>query len=588
MKPTTDQQQRIAELEKEIARMRDRERALEEGMRSCGLDCPEGDILGRLDEIVFRTDVLGRLTFVNPAWRQVTGFPTERCLGQPWWEWADPEHRADLRSYHEEVLLGEHRGPALPMQFRMLRHDAEPRWMEARCNLLPDADGEPRGTVGTLRDVTEQRAVADVLRSRITAIEQAGESIVITDRKGNIEYCNPAFSLVTGYHYTEAIGRRPSLLKSGLYDDGFYRDLWATILGGRAWKGDIVNRRKDGTLYHEEMTIAPVRERNGEITRFVAIKRDITDRKRVEAELRKLTRAVEQSPNAVMITDAEGVIEYCNPKFYEISGYTTDEVVGRNPSFLGTDHTPEEVHREMWETLKAGEAWHGEFLNRKKNGDYFWVLESISPILDEFGRITHFVAVTHDISERKALEQELEHQATTDPLTGLSNRTALFSRLEEALNEASRTRRMVLLLYLDLDGFKGINDSHGHAVGDQALKEVAKRLRACVRRSDQLGRVGGDEFAILLPTAERVEEASAVAVKIIQALSTPIEIDGHPHRVGVSIGIGHAPAGDRTAETLFRQADAAMYRAKQTGKNRFHIHSDREDGAEDLPVKHTG
>lgn len=574
MHPTNDLQQRIEELEAEIARMRDRERALEEGMRSCGLDAAEGNILGRLDEIIFRTDVLGRLTFVNPAWRRITGHPPEQCITSPWWEWAHPDHRTDLRAYHEEVLLDDHRGPATPMQFRMVRGDGETRWMEASCNLLPDADGEPRGTVGILRDVTEQRAVADSLRSRITAIEQAGESIVITDRQGNIEYCNPAFSEVTGYHFTEVIGRRPSVLKSGLYDDGFYRDLWATILGGRTWKGEIVNRRKDGTLYYEEMTIAPVREHNGEITRFVAIKRDVTDRKRAETELRTLTLAVEQSPNAVMITDAEGVIEYCNPRFYELSGYSPGEVVGRTPGFLSTEHTPRKVYRELWAALQAGEVWYGEFLNRRKDGSHFRVLESISPIADEFGRIVRFVAVGRDISEHADAWAGTEEGEGIDEPTGLPGRTVLANRLEHALEEARRVQRSVLLLHVHLDGFRPIANGPAPAAGEQVLRPVAKRLHHCVRQSDLVCRIGETDFAVLLPMAGAKTEGATVAAKIIQSLTAPVQVEHHLYRAQLCIGIGHASGGALPAEELRRQAEAAMHIARKRGNGQFQHYSE--------------
>ncbi|MBI2311014.1 MAG: EAL domain-containing protein [Betaproteobacteria bacterium] len=283
--------------------------------------------------------------------------------------------------------------------------------------------------------------------------------------------------------------------------------------------------------------------------------------------VRKLSRAVEQSANAVVITDLKGDIEYVNPKFCELTGYGPDEVMGRNPRLLKSGETPPEVYREMWETLLAGREWFGEFHNRKKNGELFWCLESISPIKDDQGAITHFVSVTEDISSRKLAESTIRQLAYHDVLTGLPNRRLFRDRLEQAAANARRSGHSLALLYLDLDRFKNINDTLGHSVGDALLKAVADRITGTVRHEDTVARLEGDEFAILLSDIHNVENAARVAEKLARSLKQPFHVPGHELFVTASIGISLYPQDTEDLDTLNQNADLALHRAKELGDN---------------------
>lgn len=292
---------------------------------------------------------------------------------------------------------------------------------------------------------------------------------------------------------------------------------------------------------------------------------DITERKQAEQQLQKLSLAVEQSPAAVVITDLDAAIEYVNPKFTEITGYSYEEVRGQNPRILQSGNFTSEDYQKLWQTLQAGEEWHGEFHNRRKDGSLFWEQASISPLRDAQGRITHYVAVKEDITTRKHYEQQLEYQASHDELTDLANRNLLNNLLEQSIHVAHRSGRMVAVLLLDLDRFKLINDSLGHGVGDDLLRAVARRLKTMLRETDTVARFGGDEFVILLSEVEQVENVQWVARNILRELSAPLVIGDRQLSVTASLGISLYPIDGDDCVSLIRNADVAMYQAKKSG-----------------------
>ncbi|MCK9387174.1 MAG: diguanylate cyclase [Sulfuritalea sp.] len=279
------------------------------------------------------------------------------------------------------------------------------------------------------------------------------------------------------------------------------------------------------------------------------------------------SQAIDANSDAVTITDDQGVIEYVNPAFTAQTGYTAQEAIGSTPRVLKSGRQDDLFYRRMWTTILAGAPWRGELVNRCKDGSLYCDLMTISPVKNAEGRVVRFIAIHHDITQRKRMEEDLAELAHFDRLTGLPNRALFFDRVERAITEARREQNGFTVLYLDLDGFKAVNDQHGHETGDALLREVAKRLGSCVRESDTVGRIGGDEFAVLLRTVNRLEGAAAVAQKIIEALATPVALEGYTCRVGASVGIGLHPDDGVNVEALLRNADFAMYEAKRRGKN---------------------
>ena len=303
--------------------------------------------------------------------------------------------------------------------------------------------------------------------------------------------------------------------------------------------------------------------------RKLLLERQVLQYQQREIELRKLASAVEHSPISVMITDPTGLIEYVNPKFCQVTGYSLQEVTGKNPRFLKGDVQPKEFYRDLWETILAKLEWHGQFHNRNKDGSLVWELASISPVCDEYGAITHFVGVKENIEEFKRLQAELGQMAHFDKLTGLPNRALLFDRLEQVMIQARRNRGRFALLFLDLDGFKTINDRFGHQAGDEILRAAARRLVYGVRESDTVARLGGDEFIVILHNLGHWEEPGVVARNLLEAFSAPFSVGEIACSIGVSIGISIYPDDAEDTQKLISCADSAMYEVKRAGKNEF-------------------
>lgn len=300
---------------------------------------------------------------------------------------------------------------------------------------------------------------------------------------------------------------------------------------------------------------------------------------RTDVMLRKLSSAVENSPATIVITDQKGNIEYVNPAFSQMTGYSEDEAIGQNPRILKCDGEPAEYYRDMWETLMRGEVWRGEFHNKRKDGTLFWEAASISPIFGLSGEISHFVAVKENITEKKMMLEQLEHLASFDLLTGLANRRTMLERLSQSVKIASRNDQRFALMYIDLDGFKQINDTFGHEAGDLVLKTAAARMLDSVRSSDTVGRMGGDEFTVALGTISNYDDAGRVAEKILEALRLPIILPNDTTvQIDASIGISVFPDNAEDGDQLLAVADNTMYCIKHNGKGGWQFATKPERG----------
>ena len=299
---------------------------------------------------------------------------------------------------------------------------------------------------------------------------------------------------------------------------------------------------------------------------------EIAERRHAEETLRQRQRAIESSVNGIMITDAhasDNPIIYVNPAFERITGYTSQEVMGRNGRLLAGDDREQPGLEDIRAAQRELREGHAELRNYRKDGRLFWNELSISPVHNESGDVTNFVGIINDITERKGHEEQLEYQANHDGLTGLPNRNLLADRIGQALTYADRYSKHAVVLFIDLDHFKFINDSLGHDMGDELLQIAAKRLTACVRSIDTVARHGGDEFVIVLPDLAESEDAARVAQKIQDAIYRPYRIGEHELTVSCSTGISIYPKDGEDAQALLKNADVAMYRAKEQGRNNF-------------------
>lgn len=299
---------------------------------------------------------------------------------------------------------------------------------------------------------------------------------------------------------------------------------------------------------------------------------DISDRKQVEAQLRLSAQVIESTLEGVVITDDQTRIIAVNPSFVRTTGYSAEEAMGMTPKMLNSGHHDGDFYRRMWDSLQRTGHWQGEIWNRRKNGEIYPEWLNISAITDDQKRITNFVGVFSDISSQEEIRMKLHKLAYYDMLTDLPNRHLFTDRLEQALARAERNQTRVGLLFLDLDRFKLINDTLGHSIGDQLLKQAAKRLRDCVRGEDTVARMGGDEFTMILHNIKDITDSTKVASKILNALTDAFEIEGRQYYIGGSIGIAHYPDDGTDTETLLRNADGAMYQAKERGRNNFQVY----------------
>ncbi len=308
---------------------------------------------------------------------------------------------------------------------------------------------------------------------------------------------------------------------------------------------------------------------------IIDLEDEVSGHKLTADNLRKLSQAIEQSPVSVMITDLEGNIEYVNPEFSKATGYSSEEVMGKNPRFMKSDQIQASQYRNMWHVITTGQSWTGELCNRKKNGDLFWENATISPIKNKQGKTTHYLAIKEDISLRKDYEERLLYQANYDRLTELPNRVLAYDRLQQAVVSATREKKRIAVLYMDFDHFKNINDTLGHEAGDKFLIEMANRLKLITRDVDTVARLGGDEFLVMMTEVgdehiaddnEYIVAIQNKAYDIMDLVARPCLVDDIEFTVTVSVGIAVFPRDGKDAHMLLRNADTAMYRSKRKGR----------------------
>ncbi|MEK7821095.1 MAG: EAL domain-containing protein [Pseudomonadota bacterium] len=391
--------------------------------------------------------------------------------------------------------------------------------------------------------------------------EAARDGILVHDGVLILD-ANRRLADIFGYERSELIGAALTILVA---------DKHAALLQDYA-----ANRREDTahfTGHRRDGSTGPIEVSGGNAyyrgeARHVLSIRDIGDEIALKQRVQWLSQVMEQSPSSVMLTDTEGAIEYVNPRFSETSLYSPTEAIGRGANILNSGLNPSDLYADLWNTLKSGEVWRGEILNRRKDGSLFWEYEVISPVRDGAGRVTHYAAVKEDVTLRKEYEERLLRQAHYDELTGLPNRLLARDRLNVALARAQRDGQKVAVMMLDLDGFKKINDTLGHTVGAALLGEISTRLKSVLREADTVARFGGDEFLIILPDLKQDMAADVTGRKILHACSRAATIGPHELFVTASLGITLFPDDGDSPDALLKNADTAMYEAKRAGKNR--------------------
>jgi diguanylate cyclase (GGDEF)-like protein/PAS domain S-box-containing protein len=325
-----------------------------------------------------------------------------------------------------------------------------------------------------------------------------------------------------------------------------------------------------GQIY--KSCFVPIKDKNGGVEKLMGITEDITERKQAEEDLRITASVFDNSQEGIMITDADNVFLNVNPAFTKITGYAREEVIGKNPKMLSLGWQDKAFYAAMWQELLQKKVWRGEIWNQRKSGEVFAELLSITAICDDAGKVRRYVGVFSDISYLKAHEAELSQVAYYDALTGIPNRRLLADRMVQAIAHTQRSGKILFVCYLDLDGFKQVNDQCGHEAGDQLLVEVTRRLHDTLRAGDTLARLGGDEFVVLFNDLAGEQECWQILDRLLEIIALPVVICNHEVAVSASIGVTFHTSANEDGDTLLRQADQAMYIAKQTGKSRYHLY----------------
>ena len=415
-----------------------------------------------------------------------------------------------------------------------------------------------------------------ILILQTAALEAAANAIVITNHEGKIVWVNRAFATMTGYSKEEALGNTPRLLKSGKQSQSYYADLWSTISSGKVWHGELVNRRKDGSSYTEEMTITPVtRDLDNPANRyFIAIKQDITAREQIERALRQAEekyRAIfEDAVVGIFRSTPGGRYIDVNPAMARMLGYDSPHEMIVSITDISRQVYVDPTRRVELKRLlgEQGTVKNFEHAVYRKDGSKMWFSANMR-VVSENGAVVGYEGTNEDITDRKVAEEQVQFLAFYDALTALPNRTLLQDRLTKALADARRQKYKIALLFLDLDRFKDINDLLGHSVGDLFLQEVAERLKRFAREQDTVARLGGDEFLIMLTHIKDVSDAAVAAERLMDAMTAGFVVQGHSLNVSCSIGISIFPEHGADCEMLIKHADAAMYSAKADGRNNF-------------------
>ncbi|MDI4648903.1 EAL domain-containing protein [Cohnella hashimotonis] len=391
------------------------------------------------------------------------------------------------------------------------------------------------------------------------------EAIMITDSHARIVQVNPSFSRITGYEESEVVGLTPSVLKSDCQSPDFYARMWAAIHLDGKWKGEIWNRRKNGEVYPQWLSISAVKDEAGQLQNYMAMFLDLTEYKSAASKLRLHAQVFSYASEGIMITDTSLKILSVNQAFTVVTGYTEEEACGHTPALLRSGRHGRDFYDRMWESLREAGRWQGEIWNRRKSGELYPEFLTITTLRDEQGEVTNYIGMFKDITARKQAEDRLKYLAHYDMLTGLPNRTLLQDMLQDVMEGCRRTGERLGVLFIDLDRFKSVNDSLGHDAGDKVLRQMGERLKRAVRAEDVVSRLGGDEFIVVLRSLKSADEALETARRVTELMARPFDGADNEIYMNASIGISMYPDHGKDLESLMQHADLAMYEAKSQG-----------------------
>jgi diguanylate cyclase (GGDEF)-like protein/PAS domain S-box-containing protein len=442
--------------------------------------------------------------------------------------------------------------------------------MPKKKRVSPRKEANPRVSGGSAKSEPRRH---DFMHQTSQILSAATNGIVALDTSGIITLANPAAADLLNRDMAAMTG--VSVQRAFVYGSahdlaGSPLPLMAQLENGPYYLDQEVHMaRSDGESFEAVYSLAPIKE-NGDVSGYVITFHDITERRRAESELRLAAAVFDHSPEGLVIADAKRRVTKVNPAYERLAAVDPRSAVGQGLAdvLLGGADTSGDV----LDKLETQDKTQWEQWCNNKRGKRYAARISVAVVKDESGVVQQFVAMVADITQRKLDEEKITYQANYDQLTNLPNRTLFMDRLTQLVLEGKRAKTSVGLMFVDLDGFKAINDTLGHDAGDQLLIEASRRLEKCVREADTVARLGGDEFTVIMPLIDNFEAAAIVAGRIITSLGEPFNLDGREGRISASIGISILPSQASTASELLHNADVAMYQAKRSGKAKYEIY----------------
>ncbi|MEN9848336.1 MAG: hypothetical protein RL368_1076 [Pseudomonadota bacterium] len=529
---------------------------------------------------IWMSDTTGACIYLNKVYLEFTGNTLAEGCGDGWTKSIHPD---DYQQVVANYLQTFEKREEFRMEARMLRHEDQTyRWLfnigVPRFNEM----AEFAGYIGTCVDITERKQMENQLQQLLeqqhVILNNIPMGIVFVDEKRQFIRINQKMEEVFGYSEQELLGEPTTKIYADPKTWEFIGEIaYPKLEQGETYHTEQLMRRKDGSTFWCRLlgrAVNPNNMRQGALWNI----EDITAKRQIDEKLQLASAVFETSSEAIFVSDAQqhNSIIMINPAFTEITGYQAYEVLGKHPSVLTKKPYHHEHVHEMHFALQEKGKWQGEIFNFHKNGTQYPIWISISAIKNNEGKITQYVSIFSDISERKKAEAALQHRVYHDELTSLPNRSFFLKRLEEYIAISQKHKTQLALFFIDLDRFKWVNDNFGHDVGNLLLIAVAQRLKQCIRSSDLVSRLSGDEFTLILPNLSKTSVVKVIATRVIDALSRSFQLAGHNLNISGSVGIAIYPQDGDDIQTLLKHADIAMYNAKGAGRNNYQFYVDDE------------
>lgn len=535
-----------------------------------------------------------KVVFINEAGKRMFGGVGSKIVGQPFASLVHPDDQATVG----EDLSGIQNASADEQNPPLIRIvGASDEILHVEVRVWPFGSKSDGATAVELRNISRrvraeeaQKEYASKLEEDVSAqteelrrlsrqtrqiIDAANEGIIGVDLEGHITMANPTAGEILDRDLSALRGMSIDgafILGTGSDKAGEPLPVWSDMQRGKYYVIQEARlARGDGVSFEAEYAIAPMRE-NKETTGYVLTLRDVTDRKQAESELRLAATVFDHTSEGLLVADSAERITKVNRAFTAITGFTEKEVFGQ--PIRSTLFFDDKIYRDTMTDLQKNGQVEWEQWCKNKSGDRYASRQALSLVRGPNGEVQQFAAILNDITERKLDEEQIRYQANYDQLTGIPNRALFMDRLARLVIESRRTKTNVGLMFIDLDGFKAVNDTLGHDAGDLLLKQTADRLNYCVRESDTVARLGGDEFTVIMPLIDRIESTIVVAERILESLTEPFDLDGQEGRISASIGISIYPEQADDDKQLLHKADVAMFHAKSQGKANYQFYRD--------------